>query len=54
MAEEGATRHLSLGVGATNLKVTLVEHRSGTRTAVSRDRTRGRTPSQVAGSRAAT
>ncbi len=37
MAEEGAIPHLGLDVGATNLKVTLVEHRAGTRTAVSRD-----------------
>ncbi len=37
MTEEGATRHLGLDVGATNLKVTLVEHRAGTWTAVSRD-----------------
>lgn len=38
MTEEGATRHLGLDVGATNLKVTLVEHGARTWTAVSRDR----------------
>jgi len=34
---EGATRHLGLDLGATNLKVTVVEHAAGTWTALSRE-----------------